>query len=427
MIKFIENKKRQKQISINLFMKAFVYRLIILLLVFCFQGEFGSDFNQNAKDPDDRRYEVGAEYYLESATSILDIKAIKSAYMRLGDSTGYYFEDFKLFLTKGPLWYGIICVLIYIFKTKWVIRIFNIFISSLAVVLLYKLGTLIDSEKMGKRAADLLCFLPYPAMFSCFAYKDPLVMFCILYLMYKSSQWKKLNYIVRDHKTDVLKIVFIGVILTMLRSGFGAVICLCLFINAVNIEDMFGNHGILSGKVSRKFFKICIPIIVITLVFFANYMETIVYKFGHYTAGREANLAGATISLLTIDSITDIYKLPFTYMFSVLMPINMFDGISSWYDIIANLNILMVPISIGAVLFVVRRNKSDKMFFWIGMLFYVVSIVTSLNIFRHYYSLMPVTLLAFSEFSLYKNRGEMMILLFGTMCMMAMLVIFYSI
>ena len=55
---------------------------------------------------------------------------------------------------------------------------------------------------------------------------------------------------------------------------------------------------------------------------------------------------------------------------------------------------------------------------------YLISIVTSINIFRHYYSLMPLTLIAFSnEWQL--SGKKMKSLIFGFGILFAIVVVIY--
>lgn len=406
--------------EIKLFFQAFTVRVLCLLIIIFFANHLGADFNQKAPDPDDRRYEAGAEIFSNTAKNIMDIQTLTDAYVALDDYSGYYLQDFALLVSKGPLWYLIISWIYYIFKTRWAVRIFNIIISSISVIYLYRFCRLVGNEKMSGKAANLLSFLPYPVMFSCFAYKDCLVMFCFLYLLYNSTLVNRHRNILKRNWGFWIKNIFIAGLLLFLRSGFGALLCVFFVFNLFGIENLIHKR-----KVQRRFFKIIFPIIFMCTFAFWGYFSTLLYKLQYYINGRSTELASSTISFLTINGLTDLYKLPFTYVFSCVMPIGMFKGINSWYDIITNTNIIMVPIAVGATLYIFKKNKVGGIAYWGWLFFYCVSIVTSIGIFRHYYSLMPLSLIAYSDFTVGASRMQKVILLTGSMMMTIMLIVFY--
>ncbi len=108
------------------------------------------------------------------------------------------------------------------------------------------------------------------------------------------------------------------------------------------------------------------------------------------------------------------------------MPVQLFGNIKSWYSIVANCSVIMTPIAVGATLYAVKRNKIDKVIYWGCMALYLASIVTSINIFRHYYSLMPLSLIFFSDYwdksdATWKGLVIILALLFSML-----LIIFYG-
>lgn len=401
----------------NWFLTAFLVRLFFLLLIIYFSDILGTELNINAPNPDDRRYEAGAIYYSQNADSLIDVETFTEAYEQLNDFIGSHLNNW---FEYTPLWYWIACIVLYIFKSIWALRILNITFASLSVVYIYKFARLISTEKLANRAAGLLALLPYPLMFSCFAYKDQFVMLCFLYLLYHSTYIrnnKKISHLI----WRVVKIALVALILLFMRGGVGAVYCMFILANAIGLNKMIG------FKIKKKYWGIILVIIIIGCLALAKSYSLIWYKLSYYFDRQNNMLEDTTIKFLLINSISDIYKLPFTYIFSIVMPIGMFNGINSWYDIISNVNIVMVPIAIGAAMYTVKRDKADKFIYWCMMFIYIMSVVASLNIFRHYYSLIPITLLAFADFTLKANKTQKLILWIGSGVMALMLVLYYSI
>lgn len=410
--------KQKKSIDRRWFLKTFVVRLIILILVIIFSNALGTDLNPAASNPDDRRYEAGAIYYAEAANRLIDEDAFTAAYTSLGDPVGYHLFNW---FEYTPLWYWVVCILVYIFKTIWSVRIFNIILASLTTVYIYKFCCLIGAERMATKAANLFAFLPYPVIFSCFAYKDQFVMLCFMYLLYRSTQIRE-QKIQRDRMIGVIvKMCVVALIMLFMRGGVGAVFCLVIVANAIGMNKIVGERGVRS-----RYILALVPVIIIGAVILAKSYSLIWYKLSHYLIGRGDTLSGTTISFLTVNSLKDIYKLPFAYIFSVVMPIGMFNGIHSWYDILSNVNVIMTPIAIGATLYIFKRNKADNFIYWCMMFIYLISIIASINIFRHYYSLLPLTLIAYSDFSVKATANQKLILLVDSVAMMLMLVLFYA-
>lgn len=136
-----------------------------------------------------------------------------------------------------------------------------------------------------------------------------------------------------------------------------------------------------------------------------RYSEALFFKFGVYISGRASQNPVGALKYLNINGIRDIYKLPFTYMFSVIMPISLNNEIVGWADIIGHINIIMVFISTGSLMYAFMYKRTPLVY-WACIAYYLVSIVASLGIFRHYFSLLPIIYLAFSEFYFNRNRTE---------------------
>jgi len=397
----------------RIFFRALLIRLLILLLIFAFNDSFEEGFVESSTYYDDYRYEQGAFEYAEKASSIIDVNAFTAAYATVGDWVGYHFIENPL--DSSPLWYWIVCIVAYIFRTRWIIRILNVILASLAIVFVGEFASMLCSKKATNMAISLLTFLPYPVIFSCFAYKDQLVMLCTFYLLYAAMQYRLYGVI---NIIRIIIFVFAAITLLFTRGGLTAVVlalCACIaFIKSFRL------------KIQKRQIILLILVVVGLVAVISRSFDTILFKMQYYFTRHKETLGGTTIRFITINGLGDIYKLPFTYIFSIIMPVQLFGNIKSWYSIVANCSVIMTPIAVGATLYAVKRNKIDKVIYWGCMALYLASIVTSINIFRHYYSLMPLSLIFFSDYwdksdATWKGLVIILALLFSML-----LIIFYG-
>lgn len=388
---------------------AFIVRLCALGMVY-FSGDWSEAFLGPNINVDDWRYEEGGEYYANNANSVVDTETFRTAYYLLGDWTGNHIDKP---ITQATLWYWIVCIVMYFTKTKWSIRFLNIFLSVLSIIYVYKFTELVYGKKTAVRASYLLALLPYPVLFSCFGYKEQLVMLCTFYLLYKAVGYR---YTQRIKISDIIKMVLMALVLMMIRSGASAIwIVLCFVI-------MFVKKS-LNKKINPKVLIATFLALILGGVIMLKLWGVILYKMNYYLFAHE-NIADASISILTISGIKDIYKLPFAYVFSIIMPISMFGQLTSWASIINNLNICMVPISVGATLYILKK-KPDRTVFWCCLLYYCVYVITSINIFRQYAALIPFSLIAYCDFINKASKKEKFIFGIGSIMFATLLVFYY--
>lgn len=362
---------------------AFIVRVIMLAIIFLVTPKWSAGFIGNTVFQDDFRYEAGAILYSKTANSIIDFDAFSFAYANYGDYVGYV----KNIFSATPLWYWIVCVVYYIFKSIVVIRLLNIIFSILSIYVLYKLLNKYYNDQIAIVAAKLLAFLPYPVIFSCFSYKDNLVMLLTISLLYLSLCFR-LNKDFNIKK--MLFFIFISLLLLLVRGGLSAILIGLCFIIAFLTKD---------NLEKKKFFQLTVLIIVsfIAILFvFANSLSSIGLKIHSYITARDVSQLGL-ISLVTITKISDIYKLPFTFLFAIVMPIGFNNDIASWYNIVGIINICMAPISIGAFIDIFYRAKKEWVFIGCCLVYYFISIIASIGIFRHYYSLLFIPIMLFSH------------------------------
>ena len=367
-------------------------RVLALLLVFAFNNVMSDGFVGSTYYYDDYRYEQGAEAYAKEANSLIDVDAFVSSYASVGDWVGYHLQQNPL--TASPLWYWIVCILLYITKTKWTIRIFNIVAASFAVVYVNKLANKLYGEETANRATNLLTYLPYPVFFSCFSYKDTLIMWLTFYLLYNSVCYYKEERL--SVKTILLMVVSF-VILFFMRGGVTAILLLlCFYI--MFCESL--RKTITPGRLAL----LCFLLAIVVLIVYRS-MGLIAYKLSYYINRHTETLGNTTISALMINSPRDFYKLPIAYLFSVVMPIGLGTFANSWYSVIANVNVVMTPIAIGATFYIFHKKQESNIYFAL-LIYYLIAISTSLNIFRHYYSLIPISIIGYSDFITISSEHE---------------------
>lgn len=361
---------------------AFCIRLLALIIVLALAktvsvGFYGSD-NIGL---DDCRYLAGAEEYMKNASSIIDVNCFTESFLRFNDRTGYTLNE----TWSTPMWYWIVCVIAYITKTTFTIRLFNVILGTASVYYVYSFVNLLYGEREALLSARLLAFLPYPVLFSCFAYKDSFLLFCSFFILSEAIKYQK------HEKISVLRLIIIAILaLAMLktRSGLSAMFLVVAFLIA------FKKYV---TKLNAR--NVIIAIILLAIAGFVLYRSssTILYKLNYYFE-RNIRTVSGPVRHIMITKLTDIYKLPFCYVLSVVEPIGLPDTITCWSDIVELCFPIMVPISIGSFLYMFTRKKEASYTFWLCMCVYLATIVASLTNIRHYYSMLPITYAAFAKY-----------------------------
>lgn len=382
--------KRKKMINVGdinqILLSAFIVRVIALMIIVTFGDNLPSmGFIDNSELYDDYRYEQGAFLYSRQAKSLIDVETFTSVYDSLDDWTGHNLaKPFE----STPLWYWLCCIMVYLSKTRWSIRIFNISFFVFSIKVIWKIAKEIYGEETAFLSARLMAYLPYFVIFSCFSYKDILVLFCTFSLFWQAIAIKKGFF----SSKDVIKVLLCVLSMLLMRSGL-IIVLLGLLIIYIYIE-----------KIERKVNKrkiLLFPILAVCGVYgLYRFGDTIMYKFSAYNSGEAFSELGLG-RFVKISSIAHVWKLPLTYFFSVLQPIGLFCKLNSWYGIVSNLNFLMTPIAVGSGLYILKRKKEDKSFFWISLSYYLITAVSSILIFRQLFSLLPIPVLYFS--SIYKT------------------------
>ncbi|MBF0580414.1 glycosyltransferase family 39 protein, partial [Erysipelotrichaceae bacterium RD49] len=247
--------------QMQIFLRALLIRLVMLAIILIVDNGMEKAFMGATTYFDDYRYELGGEAYAVTAKSLVDIDAFVKAYASVGDWVGYHFLENPL--EASPLWYWIVSILFYITRSYISVRIFNVIISSIAVVYVYKFADLVYGKRIAVKATTLLTFMPYPVVFSCFGYKDSLIMLVTFYLLYCAVKYRK------SHSLKVSEVILIllgSICLLFIRGGLSALLILICLVIA------FGD--VIRGKLNRKTFIAGIFLIIIAVVFFIKSYST---------------------------------------------------------------------------------------------------------------------------------------------------------
>lgn len=361
---------------LNIVIIGLILRLLVLFFVYYFQSNLTTEFMVRDVLHDDLKYTLGAQFYAEGATSLFDIDAFNIAMLKVNHIASASNENF---------WFWFISIVYYMFRSELMLRLINISFSVVSIILIYYLIFEIYNKKKALLGAKLLAFLPYPVIFCCFVFKDQFVMmlfiYCLLILLhfYKNKSINKLNWV-----------LFIITILIIKNTRSGLDVMLEIFFISIFILKNYSTYN------RSVFWKITGFIIVLFIIFnFSFFMNSVIYKLQIYLNNRETDNS-IIMKLLSIDKVYDIYKLPFTYAFSILQPLTWNISIDSWATIVSYLNITMIPIASANFLYLFQKKKY-KIFEYGLLIFYFSTIIMSLGIFRHFYCLLPIPILFFTN------------------------------
>ena len=352
-----------------------------------------SDFTEPYFIADDIKYEKLAYTYMQNAGSFIDISFFNKI-------TAGYLQTF---------WPWIMCITSYIFKSVYASRYINIILSALCIPVLYSLTYRIsENKKTAITACSLFAFLPVTVLTSTFPIKDIFITFGVFYVL------DVLVTIQKGQRPEISKIIISIILLVCIYFTRGAVSEILLLIFAVFYMQRF--------KKEKNHVALCITafLCLIALLLFGNGIfsafDTKIETYSGYGTTESGALS------FRINSITDSYKLPFTYFFATLQPLrtNLFteSTASVWLDILAYANISIYPIAIGNFIYIFKKKKN--LFFWLStIIFYCAVIILSLGIFRHYLFLLPVQIINFALFLEQDRKNNLIITLALSMLMLS--------
>lgn len=172
------------------------------------------------------------------------------------------------------------------------------------------------------------------------------------------------------------------------------------------------------GRIPAKRLIVIMVLLAAGIVMIFLTADLIFYKFNAYIGGASTEgLSGGALVIIT--EIRDIWKLPFTFLFSILQPIGFRGGITSWASIVSRCGILMCPVAISAILEVVFHRRKDKYLSIVMLIFYLICSVSSVLVFRQLYSVWPIPMM-YGIHYLMNSRLDKKAFVSGTSVILAM-------
>ena len=369
-------------------MEGLLVRLIALIIVSVFSDSLTTGYLRSSYASDDLRYIDGAVIYSENAKSIIDVPEFASAYVTVGDNVGI--SDML------QLWYWIICILMYIFKYPIIIKIINIFIGVICIAYIYKLCLRIypSNQKIAILASRLYAFFPYPVFFCCFLYKDQFLTLITLLLFFTVCG----NETIFRFK-EMMKILILLVVFSFIRSGLTPILLLTISLIEINKSKLSFSHR------KIKIIAISIITVVLTLYLYVYFSEIIIHKLEAYTSsrGNDNAISGATISYVTINTISGFWKLPFAFIFTIIQPLYIGGKITNWEGVVSILNVCSIPIVILNLIYIFKK-KNNSIFWYSLMIIFAIMLYVSMGITRHFYYLLPFIFIFYSDALLSGNQ-----------------------
>lgn len=361
---------------------AFVVRIVALIIVCTFSHLLTTGYLRSNMDSDDVRYEAGALVYSQSAESIIDVSAFVSAYLSVGDNTGL--SD------SIAIWYWIMCVLMFILRDGITVKIVNIILGVGCVALIYKLCKFVypDNKNIAEKAAKLYAFFPYPVFFSCFLYKDQFLTLIILFIMYIVYKYDTVFTPKR-----IIGLVLLMALFTTLRSGL-----LPVLVAGIGLI-LLKKPGI-KIKFNLKTLSFLLFAVAVLYYLFGLYSEIITRKLEAYVLERagSSDLEGSSIQYLLINDVWDIWKLPFSYVFTLVQPLYTGGRLINWESLVSVLNIVFIPVVVGNFVYIFKKKKGNPTLWLAIMLLYTVMLVVSMGVGRHFYYLLPFPIIFYVDY-----------------------------
>jgi len=395
--------KREFRIT-SLCWHAFFIRLIIILLIFLLRNYIGTDFMTDVVYHDDVKYSDCGLIYSQTAKSLIDVDAFNSAAL----SVGYNARS-----TDMSFWFWFVSIATYITKSTWIIRIINAGFAAYTVKFIYQLAKNMCSDSCAKLSAKILAFLPYSCIFSCFIFKDQLIMLCIVYIVLQISKYRQ------NQRLKFLNILFTVICLAIFRYSRSGLAEVMLIVIAVSILINIFKTKNKNAKIVSAFLFIA------GFILLFNHMDYIVNTlmekyYAYVITGRYSN---ATIGIFGINSFTEFYKFPVAYLFALIQPFSLNITLDSWMSIVSYLNITLIPIAIGNLLYLFFTKKGDWYIYWVMLAIYFGAIILSLGIFRHYFFILPFSVINFSDY--YNKNRHHILLWINSIFLLAALIVYY--
>lgn len=349
------NRRKINDMSKKFFLRSLLVRLLFLIVFILFEDRLGSYLYI-----DDWKYEEYAKIYSQISNSIIDSHAFSKTDHLMGG------------IKVAKLFFRYNAVLYYFCSSTIFLRICNIILSSLVIYPLVRLANELFGLKTANLAACIYTFFPYYIFMSVFVFKDNMV---LLFLV--SSLYQIANFYHTD-QINIVKYIALSFPLMWLRDG------LFLFSFLMLVWVYYWKQP---WKVRQRILLLIPIFILISAFLFKNTLFLLFDRFNYYM--KHGRSSGGGITLVRIDSVSQLYKLPLTWIFSLLLPLNTSWSINRWSDLLMLLNYIQFFLMVAYFLYIFRVDKKniEKVFFVPLLLLHLLVIILVINIPRHYYFL----------------------------------------
>lgn len=387
--------------TFNKELKQTIWRGAILRLLFLMVVVSLKDIIDPFLLDDDEMFENIALEYIKSGRSLFDFD---------------YAESLRLSGTIQSFWHYFMCFSSALFGSAIAPRIINCLISTYIIYLVFSLTKNISSdENSALTAAKVYAYIPYMWIFCVFPFKDIFLSCAVFYIINELVKFQTFG------KISITQIVIIAILSVCIYFTRGGVIEFLALMALVYVAMRFFHN-------KQYIYILLLAIIALGILSkMSSFIEdAAIRKIEDYNTIE--SISSGNLSLIQINTFGELWKLPFTYFFSILQPMLLklsFQNNIEWYDILCISNLALYPIAIGNIIY--AGYKKHNFLFWVTtFIMYSCVIALSLQTFRHYFFLFPLAIINYACIKSYNNDTINKSIKYGSL-MLAFLVLIYSI
>lgn len=373
----IKKTKYDYYLLLSIFSISVITRFIIFITLLISIGDFQSIFFLN----DDIRYDAISS---EIASKLLmEEEAFYYGYTKGFPNPGY-------FNLGGFLYY-------YLGFDTISMRILNIFISSLCVILIFKIVAEITNLKIAVIAAILASIQPTIVIFSGLQIKDIIFMFFLLGALNNLIEIADNN---KSPKNYIIAIIFIAFAWTFRRDLIAPLILFLTYIIFFKSSRLSPPLIYLRQYGQLLFILIIIIFLLIILLFNtqigSNFLWSIGIMFSTQTDLLLQSSVGSS-NFLRLTSFTDIYKIPFAMIFVLISPLPGSVDVIQRVDLIVNyisfgniFNIILLPfVALGLYKIPIHLKTlaQDILLRWFPLIMWVALSIVNLGNSRYTFTI----------------------------------------
>lgn len=178
---------------------------------------------------------------------------------------------------------------------------------------------------------------------------------------------------------------------TLIRSGLLPLLVLCIgYTEVQKNKERYGLHNPL------KNILLCTITLILTIVFYIMFADVIMHKYEAYVANRASGAEESTITYFTINGPKDIWRAPFAYIFTIIQPLYIGGKVTNWSGVVSILNACSIPVVIVNLYYWIGR-KTNKLLWITVMVLFMVMLIVSMGISRHFYYLLPFVFIFYAD------------------------------